>query len=134
MHDVQVPLIEPEKFREVLAAPQWDALRTLIDDAREDLAGKVVWNVNSTSAGGGVAEMLLPLIGYCRAAGVDRPACPVPPFGLQEHHRIRCCDGVPQQPVGISRVGGDHHFQPGGVRPVGFGGLRMMLGRPDSAE
>ena len=30
-----------------------------------------VWNVNSTSAGGGVAEMLRILVGYCLDAGVD---------------------------------------------------------------
>src|ERR671920_595297 len=35
------------------------------------LAGRVVWNVNSTARGGGVAEMLRSLIGYARGAGVD---------------------------------------------------------------
>jgi trehalose synthase len=31
----------------------------------------VVWNVNSTAKGGGVVELLRPLLGYCRGAGVD---------------------------------------------------------------
>jgi hypothetical protein len=31
----------------------------------------VIWNVNSTAKGGGVVEMLRPLLGYCRGAGVD---------------------------------------------------------------
>ena len=38
--------------------------------ARE-LHGRVIWNVNSTAKGGGVVEMLRPLLGYCRGAGVD---------------------------------------------------------------
>jgi trehalose synthase len=37
----------------------------------EQLGGASVWNVNSTTVGGGVAEMLRPLVGYARAAGVD---------------------------------------------------------------
>ena len=31
----------------------------------------MIWNVNSTAKGGGVVEMLRPLLGYCRGAGVD---------------------------------------------------------------
>jgi trehalose synthase len=31
----------------------------------------VVWNINSTATGGGVAEMLQPLLAYTRGAGVD---------------------------------------------------------------
>jgi trehalose synthase len=38
---------------------------------RERLRGGVVWNVNSTERGGGVAEMLRSLLGYARGAGVD---------------------------------------------------------------
>src|SRR6478735_8315892 len=39
--------------------------------ARELLAGRVVWNLNSTAQGGGVAEMLQVLLAYGRGAGVD---------------------------------------------------------------
>ena len=35
------------------------------------LAGRVVWQVSSTAVGGGVAEMLRPLVGYARGAGID---------------------------------------------------------------
>ena len=38
---------------------------------REHLAGRVVWNVSSTPRGGGVAEMLRPLVAYTRAYGID---------------------------------------------------------------
>lgn len=39
--------------------------------ARDRLSRRVVWNLNSTSVGGGVAEMLPPLLGYTRALGID---------------------------------------------------------------
>ncbi len=39
--------------------------------ARALLAGRVVWNVNATAHGGGVAEMLQALLAYARGAGVD---------------------------------------------------------------
>ena len=38
---------------------------------RDCLAGRVLWQVNSTAVGGGVAEMLPPLLGYTRGTGVD---------------------------------------------------------------
>lgn len=50
---------------------------------RERLDGRTVWNVNSTAAGGGVAEMLPSLIGYARDLGLDARwlvIAGVPPF------------------------------------------------------
>lgn len=44
---------------------------TLIDEAVPALRGRVVWNVNSTAKGGGVVELLRPLVGYCRGVDVD---------------------------------------------------------------
>ena len=41
------------------------------DRARDLFAGRVIWNVNSTSRGGGVAEMLVSLLAYARGAGVN---------------------------------------------------------------
>ena len=38
---------------------------------RTELAGRRIWNVNSTARGGGVAEMLGPLLAYARGSGVD---------------------------------------------------------------
>lgn len=35
------------------------------------LAGRAVWNVNSTTVGGGVAEMLRSLLAYARGVGID---------------------------------------------------------------
>ena len=41
------------------------------DALRRRLAGRAIWHVNSTAAGGGVAEMLPSLIGYARGLGLD---------------------------------------------------------------
>jgi len=38
---------------------------------QQRLATRVVWNVNSTAVGGGVAEMLQSLLGYTRSVGID---------------------------------------------------------------
>lgn len=71
MHEVAVSPLDPDRFRSILSPEQEEAFERLITDGRKALEGRVVWNVNSTAAGGGVAEMLKPLIGYCRGVGVD---------------------------------------------------------------
>lgn len=60
-----------ERFVSVLSPREWEALGDLITHATRELHGRVIWNVNSTAKGGGVVEMLQPLLGYCRGAGVD---------------------------------------------------------------
>ena len=66
-----VPAMAPERFASVLSRGEYEALLDLIDQAARELHGRVIWNVNSTAKGGGVVEMLRPLLGYCRGAGVD---------------------------------------------------------------
>ena len=61
----------PERFASVLSPGEYEALLGLVDEAARELHGRVIWNVNSTAKGGGVVEMLRPLLGYCRGAGVD---------------------------------------------------------------
>jgi trehalose synthase len=60
-----------ERFHAVLDEAGYDALLALAGHARELLAGRVVWCVNSTATGGGVSEMLRSLLAYTRGAGVD---------------------------------------------------------------
>ncbi|MGZ6989347.1 MAG: glycosyltransferase, partial [Thermoanaerobaculia bacterium] len=69
--EIDVPVRDPELFRRVLPAKRFEELRRVSQEARELLSGRVVWNVNSTGRGGGVAELLRPLVGYARGAGVD---------------------------------------------------------------
>jgi len=66
-----VPAVAPERFASVLSPGEYEALLGLVDQAARGLHGRVIWNVNSTAKGGGVVEMLRPLLGYCRGAGVD---------------------------------------------------------------
>ncbi len=61
----------PERFSSVLSPGEYEALLDLVSHAARGLHGRVIWNVNSTGKGGGVVEMLRPLLGYCRGAGVD---------------------------------------------------------------
>lgn len=56
------PLLTPERI---------ERLETYVAAARELLEGRVVWNVNSTARGGGVAEMLRTLVAYAAGTGVD---------------------------------------------------------------
>ncbi len=62
--------VSPERYRPVVG-DRWDEVEGAIARARELLAGRVIWHVNSTPRGGGVAEMLRSLLAYARGAGAD---------------------------------------------------------------
>ena len=68
---VPVHALSTERFASVLDAEVYERFDELAKGARERFAGRVVWNVNSTPRGGGVAEMLQSLLAYARGAGVD---------------------------------------------------------------
>jgi trehalose synthase len=69
--EVRISPMDPERFRSVLSPERFAAFQRAIEEGRELLAGRAVWNVNSTARGGGVVELLRPLIAYARGAGVD---------------------------------------------------------------
>jgi trehalose synthase len=69
--EIDVPLRDPEQFRSVLPPERFEEFQRAAEEARELLDGRIVWNVNSTARGGGVVELLRPLVGYARGAGVD---------------------------------------------------------------
>src|SRR5215207_6113277 len=71
LHEVQLGAASLERFRTVLGDRQWAGLEDAAARARRDFEGRVVWNVNSTARGGGVAELLGSLVPYSRGAGVD---------------------------------------------------------------
>jgi len=66
VHDLAV-----DPFETLLEPHAWRDLRVALERAAEGMAGRTLWCVNSTASGGGVAEMLPPLLGYLRGAGVD---------------------------------------------------------------
>jgi trehalose synthase len=75
--EVSIEPSDPARFREALGEPdgvldgEWSAFEGAMRCGREILRGRTVWNVNSTAAGGGVAEMLRSLMAYARGAGID---------------------------------------------------------------
>jgi trehalose synthase len=76
VHDVLMMVVdvEPlplERLATLLAPERSERLRTTAEFARGLLDDRVVWNVNATAHGGGVAEMLQALLAYGRGAGVD---------------------------------------------------------------
>lgn len=60
--DRLLPLLGEERMREAYK---------VAEEVRRRMAGRVLWNVNSTAYGGGVAEMLRPLLAYVRTLGID---------------------------------------------------------------
>jgi trehalose synthase len=68
---VPVGALNLERFGSVLAPADYERLLSIVQRGREAFAGRVVWNVNSTAQGGGVAEMLVSLLAYARGAGID---------------------------------------------------------------
>ena len=68
---VPVAPISPERFTEVLHEEQAEEFTRTISRGRALLGQRVIWNVNSTARGGGVAEMLASLLAYTRGAGLD---------------------------------------------------------------
>lgn len=75
--EVSIEPADPARFREVIGDSdsvlddEWSAFESTMEGGREILRGRTVWNVNSTAAGGGVAEMLGSLMAYAKGAGVD---------------------------------------------------------------
>ncbi|MGD0701001.1 MAG: glycosyltransferase [Trebonia sp.] len=61
---VEVPRLPVSRLEPVIGALRYAELTRAADQVRQALAGRIIWNVNSTAAGGGVAEMLQFLVGY----------------------------------------------------------------------
>ncbi len=72
MQTVTIRSRDPLQFAEIIGPKRADALAVVAaSEASSLLDGRSVINVNSTAAGGGVAEMLHVLLGYVRGVGVD---------------------------------------------------------------
>jgi trehalose synthase len=71
LEHVPIGTLALARFESVLPADRYEELREAAERSRVELDGRVVWNVNSTSRGGGVAEMLVSLLAYAHGAGVD---------------------------------------------------------------
>jgi trehalose synthase len=71
IHEVRVGVQPLERFRELVPEEQMTHTLRVALKARHRLSKRVVWNINSTAVGGGVAELLQALLGYTRSVGVD---------------------------------------------------------------
>ena len=69
--DVVVPELSLAVLGPLIGGERLARLEEAARTSRTLLDGSVVWNVNSTASGEGVAEMLRILVGYIRGAGVD---------------------------------------------------------------
>src|SRR5664279_268016 len=71
IEQVDIEPVSLSLLARALAPERVEHLRAVAERARPMLAGRIVWNINSTAHGGGVAEMLQTLLAYGRGAGVD---------------------------------------------------------------
>src|SRR3954470_5024316 len=71
MRDVQIEAIPLDRLTPLLDPDRVERLGEYAARATKLLDGRIVWNVNATATGGGVAEMLQALLAYGRGAGVN---------------------------------------------------------------
>ena len=74
MAKIQLVHFEPrsiERFETLLGHDVMDGVLRRAKSLNTRLAGRAVWNINSTASGGGVAEMLSSILGYPRALRID---------------------------------------------------------------
>jgi trehalose synthase len=71
LESVPIGRLPLDRFASVLPPDRYRLVLTAAERARRLLRGRVIWNVNSTARGGGVAEMLISLLAYAHGVGVD---------------------------------------------------------------
>ncbi len=71
MREVEIEAVALDRLADLLKGERAQRLADVALRARQLLQGRVVWSVNATATGGGVAEMLQALLAYSRGAGVD---------------------------------------------------------------
>ncbi len=71
MREVEIQPIPLDRLARLLPPQRVKRLEDNAVLARALMAGRTMWNINATSKGGGVAEMLQALLAYGRGAGVD---------------------------------------------------------------
>jgi trehalose synthase len=70
LRDVAVPELPLSRLDPVVGPERVAELQRAADEVKVLLGDRTIWTVNSTAAGGGVAEMLQVLVGYVNGAGV----------------------------------------------------------------
>jgi trehalose synthase len=70
MQTVDIAPLPADRFDAFVAAEPLDRFLTVLEAGADRFADRTLWHVNSTSQGGGVAEMLQSLLGYLAGAGI----------------------------------------------------------------
>jgi trehalose synthase len=71
LEEVRVGVHSLERFRDLIGEDRLREAMATAAKTRRNLSKRVVWNLNSTAVGGGVAEMLPSILGYTRSIGID---------------------------------------------------------------
>ena len=71
LREVEVQALDAARLEPLIGRERLAQFERMAEATQARLAGRSVINVNSTAAGGGVAEMLQTLLAYARGAGVD---------------------------------------------------------------
>jgi len=69
--EVSLPTQDLARYVGEVGSAKVAEVRKLAGAVQAHLDGGALWHINSTAAGGGVAEMLPAIIGYCRDLGLD---------------------------------------------------------------
>ncbi len=110
--------MSPERVEPLLRDDRVELLQTLVETARAALTGRTIWNVSSTAAGGGVAEMLHRFVRYAKGAGVE---C-----------RWVVIDGTPEFFAVTKRLHNRLHGEPGDDGALGDAERDVMRGVTES--
>jgi trehalose synthase len=105
MEEVSVRPIDLERLAAILPADRAQRLAATADRARSAFGDRVVWHVNATAHGGGVAEMLQTLLAYAKGAGIE--------------NRWLVLDGDPEFFAITKRLHNVLHGVPGDGGPLG---------------
>jgi trehalose synthase len=68
--EVSFATVHPARLEPIIGPERLQRLEHVAEEMRARLDGREIVNVNSTAAGGGVAEMLYAILGYARALGI----------------------------------------------------------------
>lgn len=71
LHEVPLQPLPIERFAPLVGARAVEDVMALAARLRATSQSRRIWNINSTAFGGGVAELLRPLVSYARGLGID---------------------------------------------------------------
>ena len=103
VREIEIQPRSPAGFAGVLGADAYEQLEAAVVRIKRRLGRRVIWNVNSTATGGGVAELLHSLLAYARGLSVETRWLVI--GGSPEFFRI------------TKRIHNAMHGEPGDSRP-----------------